>query len=76
MFRRVLSKTIAMHGKGIVHYDLKCDNVLVVEKQGGAQGGGTGLRLVDFGEAHVHPGRTTRNEGACFICFHRPILLS
>ena len=32
MFRRVLQKTIAMHDRGIVHYDLKCDNILVVRR--------------------------------------------
>ena len=33
MYSNILHKIITMHQNGIVHYDLKCDNILVLQKK-------------------------------------------
>lgn len=70
LFRDIVAKVARLHAAGVTHYDLKCDNVLVVghlgsSEEGAMPAGGSApaaplplprLRLADFGEAHVTPG--------------------
>jgi len=86
LFRQILHKTTMMHQYGIVHYDIKCDNILVTntkqidelaetsklddtakdkatnDKPKASDVTTLKLRLIDFGEAQVYPGRNTTNE--------------
>ncbi len=48
-FETIVLSIYDMHKKGICHYDLKCDNILLNDDS-------TIIKIVDFGEAHVRPG--------------------
>ena len=52
-FEKVVLAVNFIHTKGVTHYDVKCDNVLVTEEGD--------VRLVDFGEASVRPGWDAQN---------------
>ena len=52
-FEKVVEAVNFIHTKGVTHYDVKCDNVLLTEEGD--------VRLVDFGEASVRPGWDAQN---------------
>ena len=60
LFQDIVEKVVQLHAAGVTHYDLKCDNVLVVGERAGKDGSMCTsipiLHLADFGEAHVTPG--------------------
>lgn len=47
IFRQIVSAVAYMHGNGLVHRDLKLENILINEKQGGAND----IKIIDFGFA-------------------------
>eukprot|EP00946_MAST-07B_sp_MAST-7B-sp1_P002305 g2305.t1 len=63
LFQDIVSKVTILHSMGVTHYDLKCDNILVVSDSfSGTPMAAESvkllprLRLADFGESYVTPG--------------------
>ncbi|KAF4675597.1 hypothetical protein FOL47_007549 [Perkinsus chesapeaki] len=76
-YQKVLAAVAKLHRDGLVHYDLKCDNIMVLESGGGpawrpVRGGGPAVVLADFGESRVLEGPEytdlcIRNRGTEFV---------
>ncbi len=58
LFSQILDGLGAAHRTGVVHRDLKPDNVLIVEDE---EGEGRSVKLLDFGLAKFHPGSGVEN---------------
>src|SRR5690606_18214152 len=59
IFRRVLDAIEALHARGVIHADLKPENVMLSPHHGGER-----VRLVDLGASTVHgAGVARRDEG-------------
>ncbi len=58
LFAQILDGLDAAHRMGVVHRDLKPDNVLIVE---GEKGEGRSVKLLDFGLAKFHPSSGVEN---------------
>ncbi|KAF4687136.1 hypothetical protein FOZ63_034127, partial [Perkinsus olseni] len=81
-YRKILTAVGKLHRDGLVHYDLKCDNIMVLEtryRRGSqptstARGSSSGIAVVlaDFGESRVLEGPhntdlCVRNRGTEFV---------
>ena len=57
IFREVLATVAMLHAHRVTHYDLKCDNVLLVETTGRGKESSSAkapaVTIADFGESHM-----------------------
>ncbi|EER20318.1 hypothetical protein Pmar_PMAR010052 [Perkinsus marinus ATCC 50983] len=70
-YRKILTAVGKLHRDGLVHYDLKCDNIMVLD-HGSARASDISVVLADFGESRVLEGPQNadlcvRNRGTEFV---------
>ncbi|KAF4711146.1 hypothetical protein FOZ63_006010 [Perkinsus olseni] len=71
-YRKILTAVGKLHRDGLVHYDLKCDNIMLTSTARGSSSSGIAVVLADFGESRVLEGPQNtdlcvRNRGTEFV---------